>query len=505
MPPKTKSVTPPGLVLDPDERHELYTPLAGASVKLRTDFHEYNGGDTIEGDLTRWAALTVALIRGRKGAFTAAVKKMIDDHLAKHPGFVQAKKREKRFYATIVGSAETWLTAHPETREAEAPAAPAAKRARMVVPRTAAAAGEELNAEEEQSEQNPEDAGEAPRMLAFAEKSKLYMAAAHSQKLYRELDAAAQRFFKASAQRTQPEPAMVDMRKIMLKHTSPYLYLWFCPKVLFAQRGASEYTISLLAQLYVDSYMSVDVESYPEKDELIAAIRIYGHRQSGESELRLLNATFRAAAYAALRAMQRHKNSSLIDTAVEFMRAALLEVEIPTWSPEVTRQVLRAAGMLAGAAGAPLVEAGTQIAASGGAVARAVPAVHWVGAPPLPVDFQQVASGFVPPVQTPAVAQAATQKLAWPASASSAPAFGMRAQPRNPRAQPKGHTPEMWERFFAQFQTRPDCAPPTLEEREKVKARFAPGGCNYFACRAFLRLLRGSNVTQTAVGGPAVT
>jgi hypothetical protein len=103
----------------------------------------------------------------------------------------------------------------------------------------------------------------------------------------------------------------------------------------------------------------------------------------------------------------------------------------------------------------------------------------------------------------PVVVHGATQK--WVSNAPGAPAIGTRTQPRNLRAQPKPHTPEMWERFFGQFQTRPDCAPPTTEEREKVKAHFAPGGCNYFACRAFLRLLRGANVTQAAVGGPRVT
>ena len=48
------------------------------------------------------------------------------------------------------------------------------QHARMTATRTAAAAGEEQGAEEEQSEQNPDNTGEVPKLLALADKSKLY-------------------------------------------------------------------------------------------------------------------------------------------------------------------------------------------------------------------------------------------------------------------------------------------------------------------------------------------
>jgi len=56
------------------------------------------------------------------------------------------------------------LRAHPERMQ----------HARMTATRTAAAAGEEQGAEEEQSEQNPDNTGEVPKLLALADKSKLY-------------------------------------------------------------------------------------------------------------------------------------------------------------------------------------------------------------------------------------------------------------------------------------------------------------------------------------------
>ena len=67
------------------------------------------------------------------GTFTKSVKAMIDEHLAMHPSYVVAKKRERKFHATIVANAETWLRAHPapEPHEAEAKIGRASCRERV--------------------------------------------------------------------------------------------------------------------------------------------------------------------------------------------------------------------------------------------------------------------------------------------------------------------------------------------------------------------------------------
>ena len=234
--------------------------------------------------------------------------------------------------------------------------------------------------------------------------------------------------------------------------------------------------------MIITAFETFEKERYQARDDLITAIRMFAMRLDGMAEEKLLDTSIDVAVYVTRRQHGQHLMPHRRALVREMVISALNEVELASFSPEVVRAVMRAAGVMS-------------TASSAGPVG-VIDVAGQVGTSTLPgarVDL---------PAQR---ARVSPQEIAdfhlWPAAGLEAPAATLgRSAPGVPRAMRKTGqqsgaslkpplTASLWASYFSKFEARADCPPPTPDEQLLIKNRF-PTGAEYSCSRAFLMTLR---------------